>query len=161
LMARRLVEARDGQRRPGVVQELRQPASAFFQRPTAQILAVELDEVERALDRLRLDLRSAPQQLEDRQADGIADNDLVVDRAEARLERADCRDDTRIALRPVVGVAGPQTEANWNSCYRLRVTNSPPRKGTLLIRASWRSARSGFQHDAFEPFRRRAASSRR
>ena len=80
------------------------PDLALLERRGAQVLAVELEQVERPHERLLL-TRASPQQVERSDALRNSHDRLAVDQERARRQSGRGRSDCRIARRPVVAIA--------------------------------------------------------
>ena len=92
------------------VQQLRQRGLALLERRPAHVLPIELEEIERAQDYV-IAVPAPPEQVEHRQAVGVADDRLAIDQAGSHRQPGDRRHDERKAIGEVIAPAGVQGDA--------------------------------------------------
>ena len=97
--------------RPALAQDAGQRRLAHLDRLPAQVVAVQLQQVEGVEERLRL-VPAVAEQLEGGQPPLVAAHHLAVDQAGPHLEVVHGLDHQRVALRPVVAPAGDQPDAH-------------------------------------------------
>ena len=96
----------------GIAHELRQLLFSGLDRHRPQVLAVELQQVEREQHRLGLDPAAVAQPLEHRKPALVTHRDLAVDQARPDLKGADGVEHRGIARAPVITVSREQPAAD-------------------------------------------------
>ena len=95
----------------GGLEQAQQSRLAGLEGLPAQVLAIQLQEIESEQDRLWLDPGAILKAVEHRAALVVEDGDLAVDHAGPAAQPVHGIGDRRIALRPVVTIAGHQPDA--------------------------------------------------
>jgi hypothetical protein len=104
-----VIVERQAERR--ALQESRQRVVAGFERLGAEILPVELEQVERSHERIRAAAAPGAPPIERGEAIAVVDHHLAVDQERGRRETSRRGTDRWIARRPVVAVARPGAHA--------------------------------------------------